>query len=213
MASRAAGCRTSLNQIADLHMTPALQARAIADLDHPDPDVVIGAIQTLEQHGSPAALEPLRAAFQRWHVAWAGRESELEYSQTVERPHARQSMVEETFRQAIGAGRSWLARTSDLRDLQSLCVTENCRIQTGYMIQDDDTRIKLWDITEPGESQIELAQYRFVSLAALEEKLAQYPRGTLLTLERLGAESAEMSEAIAEIMAFAGSHGLSLKTR
>ena len=147
MTSRATGCWRSLNEIADLRMTPVVQTRAIADLDHPDPEVVMGAIQTLGRHGSPAALEPLRAAFQRWHVAWAGRASELEYSGAVERPHARQSMVEDAFRQAIGTGRNWLARTSDLRDLQALCVTENCRTQTGHMIQDDDTRIKVWDIT------------------------------------------------------------------
>jgi hypothetical protein len=213
MTSRATGCRTSLNQIAELRMTPAVQARAIADLDHPDPDVVIGAIQALGHHGSPAALEPLRAAFQRWHVKWAGRASELEYRQAVERPHARQAMVEDTFRQAIGAGRSWLMRATELRDLQSLCVTENCRTQTGFMIHEDDTRIMVWTINEPGESDIELAQYRFKSMAALEEKMARYPRGTSLTLQRHATENGDVTAAMAEIIAFAGSQGLSIKVR
>ncbi len=63
MTSRATGCWRSLDQIAALQMTPVVQARAIADLDNSDPDVVIAAIQTLGRHGSPAALEPLRMAF------------------------------------------------------------------------------------------------------------------------------------------------------
>jgi hypothetical protein len=213
MTSRATGCWKSLNQIADLRMTPAIQARALADLDHPDPDVVIAAVETLGQHGSPSALEPLRAAFQRWHVAWDGRAPELEYSRTVERPHARQAMVEDAFRQAIGAGRNWLVRAAELRDLQSLCVTQNCRTQTGFMIHEDDTTIVVWSINEPGESDIELAQYRLKSVAALEEKLARYPRGTALTLQRHAAEDGEVTAALAEITAFAASHGLSIKAR
>jgi hypothetical protein len=190
-----------------------VQARAIADLDHPDADAVIAAVQTLGQHGSPAALEPLRAAFQRWHVTWTGRAPELEYSRTVERPHARQAMVEDAFRQAIGAGQRWLMRATDLRDLQSLCVTQNCRTQTAAMIHEDDTTIMLWAIDEPGGSDIELAQYRFKSVAALEEKMARYPRGTSLTLQRQAAQDGDVTAALAEIKAFAASHGLSIKTR
>ena len=146
MTSRATGCWRSLNQIAALRMTPAVQTRAIADLDNPDADGVIAAIQTLGQHGSPAALEPLRLAFQRWHATWADRAAELAYSGAVERPNARQAMVEDAFRQAIGTGRNWLLRAGELRELQSLCVTDNCRTQTGLMIHDDDTRIMLWDV-------------------------------------------------------------------
>ena len=122
-------------------------------------------------------------------------------------------MVEDAFRQAIGAGRNWLVRAAELRDLQSLCVTENCRTQTGHMIQEDDTRIMVSAISEPDDSDIELAQYRFKSIAALKEKLARYPRGTSLTLQRRPVEDADVTAALAEIMAFAASQGLSIKPR
>src|SRR5258706_10115671 len=92
-------------------------------------------------------------------------------------------MVEDAFRQPIGGGQGWLTRAGELRELQSLCVTDNCRTQTGYMIHEDDTKIGLWDINEPDESAIELAQYRFTSIAALKEKLARYPRGTAFILQ------------------------------
>jgi hypothetical protein len=213
MTSRATGCRRFLNQIADLRMTPVVQSRAIADLDNPDPDVDIAAIETLGQHGSPAALEPLHAAFQRWHATWNGRAAELEFSHAVERPSARQAMVEDAFRQAIGAGQGWLTRASELRQLQSLCVTDNCRTQTGYMIHEDDTRIMVWSISEPDESQIELAQYRFTSIAALKEKLARYPQGTAFTLERGANEASDFTATTSDLMAFATSRGLAIKER
>lgn len=47
MASRATGCWRFLNQIADARMSPALEKRAIADLDSADPDAVMAASQTL----------------------------------------------------------------------------------------------------------------------------------------------------------------------
>jgi hypothetical protein len=213
MTSRETGCWRALDRIAALRMTPVVQARAIADLDHADPEVVIAAIQTLGQFGSPAAFEPLRLAFQRWHATWANRAAELAYSRAVERPNAGQAMVEDAFRQAIGTGRSWLLRAAELRELQSLCVTDNCRTQTGYMIRWDDTTIKLWRIADPDESHIELAQYRFTSLAALKEKLARYPRGTAFTVQRNATETGHVTAAIAELMAFAASQGLSIKAR
>jgi hypothetical protein len=213
MTSRATGCWRSLNQIAALQMTSVVQARAIADLDNSDPDVVIGAIQTLGQHGSPAALEPLRMAFQRWHATWADRAAELAYSRAVERPNARQAMVEDAFRQAIGTGQGWLVRVGELRELQSLCVTDNCRTQTGHMIHEDDTRIMLWAINEPDESHIELAQYRFTSIAALEERLARYPRGTAFILQRSANEPGDVTAVITRLMAFVASRGLSIKER
>jgi hypothetical protein len=212
MASRVTGCWRSLNQIADAHMSPALEKRAIADLDNADPDAVIGAIQTLGRHGSPGALEPLRAAFQRWHATWSGRQEELTYSHAVERPNAKQSMVEDAFRQAIGAGDNWLLRASDVRELQSLCVTDGCRTQTRYMIHDDDTRIMLWAVSEPDESNIELAQYRLTSLTALEAKLALFPRGTTFTVERAD-QAGDVSAAVTAVKAFASAHSLAVRER
>jgi hypothetical protein len=213
MTSRETGCWRFLNQIAALRMTPVVQTRAIADLGNPDPDVVIAAIQTLGQHGSPAALEPLRMAFRRWHATWADRAAELASSRAVERPNARQAMVEDAFRQAIGTGRGWLVRAGELRELQSLCVTDNCRTQMGYMIHEDDTRIIMWSIIEPDESQIELAQYRFTSIAALKEKLARYPPGTAFILQRSANDASDFTATISDLMAFAASRGLSITER
>jgi len=210
MTSRATGCWRSLNEIAALQMTPVVQRRAIADLDNPDPDAVIAAIQTLGRHGSPAALEPLRMAFERWHTSWADRAAELAYSHAAERPNARQAMVEDAFRQAIGAGQRWLMRADDLRELQSLCVTSGCRQQIGYMIHDDDTRIMLWGINDSEESNIELAQYRFSSIKALEEMLARYPRGTVFVVQRTN-QAGDVTAAISELLTFAASHGLLIK--
>src|SRR5207248_11547090 len=51
-SSSRSGCRTSLAAVAELRMTPMVEARAIVDLEDSDPDVVIAAIDTLGRHGS-----------------------------------------------------------------------------------------------------------------------------------------------------------------
>jgi hypothetical protein len=212
IASRAGtGCRTRLAPVADLRMTSIVEARAIADLDGSDPDVVIGAIETLGRHGSPAALGPLRAAFERWHGTWNGRAFELLYSHGADRPHARQAMVEDAFRQALGRGQGWLTRSSELHELEALCVTDNCRAQTSITINAaDDTRITIWRVDEPGDSLIQLAQYQFPSISALEQKLAQYPRGASLTLDVDALDARVAAGVVSRIRTFGNTHGIAV---
>jgi hypothetical protein len=211
--SRVTGCwQTLLGDVANQHMTATLQQRAIAALADSDPEILIDAIKTLGQHGTSAALAPLGTAFQRWHDAWADRAAELVYSRVVDRPNARQGMVEDAFRQAIGAGQGWLMRADDLHELQSLCVTENCRQQIGYMIQSADTLIRPWSVDTP-DFNVELAQYRFTSLRSLEEMLARYPRGTAFVVDRGQNTGANAAAVIAELTTFAASHGLSINPR
>jgi hypothetical protein len=210
MNSRATGCWLFLSQVPGMRLPPGAEGRAIAELDHADPEVVTAAIRMLGRHGSAAALAPLRAAFQRWNAAWTGRAAELVYSQAVERANVKQAMVEEAFRHAIGAGQGWLLRAAQVRELQALCVTDNCRAQTRNMVHDDDTKIMAWRVAEPDGSDLELAQYRFTSIAKLKEMLARYPRGTAFTLQRAGDETGEVTAAITDLIAFAAAQGLSL---
>jgi hypothetical protein len=213
LGSRAStGCRTSLASVAALRMTPTVEARAIADLDDIDPDVVIAAIETLGRHGSPAALAPLRGAFEQWHATWDGRASDLQYSRAADRPHARQAMVDDAFRQALGRGQGWLTRSSELRELGALCVTESCRTQISIMLDAaDDTRIIILRVDEPGDSLIQLAQYQLHSISALEQKLAQFPRGASFTLHVRALDAEIGAAVVSKILAFADTHGIAVK--
>jgi hypothetical protein len=193
-------------------MTPTVEeARAIADLENADPDAVIAAAETLGRHGSPSALEPLRAAFARWHATWDGRGADLQHSHVVDRPHARQAMVEDAFRQALGHGQAWLTRSSELHELRALCVTDNCRTQIdNMMIAADNTRVTISRLDEPGDSLITLAHYQLRSIAALEQKLAQYPRGTSFTLDLRALDAGTATAVAAEISRFAAAQGFAV---
>jgi hypothetical protein len=175
LASRAAtGCHGFvLRDVAALRMTPAVEAAAIAHLDDPDPQVVVSAAETLGRHGSKAAAPPLRAQFERWRRTWDGRQEELRHTWADDRPNAMQGMVEATFLQALARGQAWLTDADGVRDLRSLCVTDNCRTQADSLIDAaDDTTIRIAQLDHRDAAVIILAQYQLPSIPALEQKLA-----------------------------------------
>ncbi len=127
----------------------------------------------------------------------------------VERPHARQAMVESAFQQALGTGQQWLTTSTELRVLGGLCVTENCRTLTAHLARAaDDSRIVILRVDEPDSSLVHLAQYSFQSITALQEKLAQYPRGASFTLDVGALDPAMATSVVSRIRRFALNHGV-----
>ena len=123
-----------------------------------------------------------------------------------------QGMVEFTFLQALGRGQAWLTTQADLRELRTLCVTDNCRTQADHMIDAaDDTRITIFRIENPGDASVRLAQYELTSISALERKLAQYPKGTGFTLDVSPLDPQIAPVAVAEMMRFAKAQGLTMR--
>jgi hypothetical protein len=215
MASRGTtGCyTTALRDVARLRMTPAMEAAAVAHLDDPDPQVAIGAADTLGRYGSGASVQPLRARFERWHRAWEGRQEEFRYSHVADRPNAVQGMVEVTLLQALGQGQGWLTDEPGLRELRTLCVTDNCRAHADSMIGSaaGETRITIARVSDPDDSTIMLAQYHLASIAALERKLAQYPKGTIFTIDVSALDPQMARVVVSEVKKFAETHGITIR--
>ena len=210
---RITGCYTAaLRGVATLRMTPVVEALAVAHLEDPNPQVVINAAETLGRYGSPASAQALRAQFDRWHRAWEGRQDELGYSRTEDRPNAMQGMVEHAFLQALGRGQGWLTEDADLRELRTLCVTDNCRTQADQIIAAaGDTRITISRVDDPDNSIVSLAQYQLVSISALRQKLAQYPKGTSFTLDVSALDPQIAPVVVSDLMKLAAAQGITVR--
>ena len=214
LASRATtGCYTvALREVAKLRMTPGVEALAVAHLDDPDPQVVINAAETLGRYGSAASAQALRAQFDRWHRAWEGRQDELGYSRTQDRPNAMQGMVEHAFLQALGRGQAWLTGDADLRELRALCVTDNCRTQADQIVgAAGDTRITISRVDDPDNSVVSLAQYQLAAISALRQKLAQYPKGTSFTLDVSALDPQIAPVIVSDLMKLASAQGITVR--
>jgi hypothetical protein len=207
------GCyHRALRDVATLRMTPGVEATAVAHLDDPDPQVVISAAETLGRYGSRASAQRLRAQFERWHGAWEGRQEELRFSRAEDRPNTMQGMVEFAFLNALGRGQAWLTDSGDVRALRMLCVTDNCRTQADHMIAAaDDVRIGILRVDNPDNSLVTLAQYQLNSIASLEQKLAQYPKGTTFTLDVSTLDPQIAGVVVSEVTKFTDAQGITMR--
>ena len=114
--------------------------------------------------------------------------------------------------EALATGKSWL---SDKTRLQRLSLTKVRRIQRrldGYVKiwEDPVLTISIRHSPGPYPFHARVAQYEFQSMAALKEKLAQFPSGTkfLLTISPIGSPAGDKT--LAELRTFLGSHGMSV---
>ncbi|MDE3165701.1 MAG: hypothetical protein KGN36_07845, partial [Acidobacteriota bacterium] len=181
---------------APLAMSPELEQYMAAYLMHSDVFVKTTAARMLGRYGSPTALPALWDALRYFRDWWKGRESELA-------GNGEGVALEAALRNAIARGRNWVTLPPDLRLIQTLCSSEQCRSETrSDLLEWEGTpRIRLSQGMGGGAR---VAQYGDLEdLAAVEAKLAQFPRGTKFTRDATGPDADSLRR-------FAAAHGLVL---
>src|SRR5205823_1341561 len=161
------------------------------------------AAQVLARHGTAAAAAPLWEAFRYFHDYWKGKGEELaQNGQGVG--------LEVDLRNAIARGRGWLATETDLRLIESLCTSGRCIQETRQDLEYVKPPLGIEIMMQPSGISGKIAQYYGLEdAAAMESKLAQFPRGTRFVLYAPGGEAAKAS---AEIRRFAMEKGLVVTT-
>jgi hypothetical protein len=202
------GCyRSVLLDVAKLRVSPELEAAAITHLADSSPQVKANAAEMLGRYGSPAAAGPLRAAFERWHAAWAGRADDLRLRVTQPAPEREQSMVESRVFAALAAGQEWLTTARDIGILRRLCVTDGCQASADGMLAAAEGRDIHVVMLDADTASITIAQYQLDSITDLERKLAQYPAGTSFRLKVWGPRDVQTS-VFERIQQSARAHGI-----
>ena len=183
-----------------LAMAAPIERFMEAYLMHSDVFVKTAAAHQLGIYGSPAAVSSLWDAFRYFHDYWKGKEPELE--QNGEGAH-----LEVELRNAIARGRHWLATETDLRTIESLCISRQCRGETLQDLSAWQRPLRI-ELAGSGDGwRAAVAQYWLTSLAELEGKLAQFPRGTQFALPANQADG----DTVAELRRFAAGRGLVLE--
>ena len=183
-------------------MGPVLEKYMTAYLMHRTVNLKKAAVQSLGRFGSPAALAPLWDTLRYFHEYWKGKAAEL--AQNGEGVG-----LEVELRNAIARGRYWLATDTDLRTIESLCVSERCVAETQQDLGAWQKPLRL-EVSQTGGFHGTVAQYYgFATVADMEEKLGQFPQGTQFALSAGGG----VNEAAAEIRKYAAGCGLVIAAR
>ena len=181
-------------------MGPVLEKYMAAYLMGPTVQLKKAAAQSLGKFGSPEALAPLWDALRYFHDYWKGKAADLARNGEGEG-------LEMELRNAIARGRHWLATDTDLRLMESLCVSERCVAETQ---RDLGTWQRPLRIELRGPRSWTVAQYYDLETPAdIEEKLGQFPKGTQfeLTADRGASEAAD------EIRKYGAARGLTIVPR
>jgi len=161
------------------------------------------AAQQLGRYGSPAAVWALWDAFRYFHDYWKGKPAEL----------TQNSDEEVGLRNAIARGRHWLATETDLRTIESLCISERCVYETEQDLEAWRPPLKIEVSGWPGVgARGQVAQYHMIeSIEALEEKLGQFPKGTQFVLMADG-DGVDGATTV-RLRNYAAAHGLTVVSR
>jgi hypothetical protein len=212
MAARGEGfnaCNHSLlTEIAHLQNDSILQDIAIRSLDDRDPQVVGNAAAYLMEYGSAFAEDLLWARFTSWSDRWKGRESELLYRPERSPEGQYEAGAGFNLMEALATAHGWLADEVKLRRLVDLSIGLQQRQQAEqYIVQ---WRIRPWSIQfiPIDKGQFQIVQYHERSVIGAEEKLLQFPRGSVFHWAGGGAEAE--AKAFQEISHFATEHGIKL---
>jgi hypothetical protein len=188
------------NRTPHLAMNRALEQYIAAYLMHSDVYLKSTAAQVLARYGTASTLPQLWDALRYFHDYWKGKDEELAQN-------GQSAGLEVDLRNSIARGRGWLVTETDLHLIESLCISDRCRQETRQDLEHWKPPLRIEVMTQ---FSARVAQYYGLeSIAAMESKLTQFPRGTRFVLYAPGGQSAKTS---VEIRRFATEKGLVVTT-
>jgi hypothetical protein len=177
---------STLSDVARLHMSAQLQEAAFKALEEDDVEMVANAAGVLAQFGQAEAEDQLWRRLERWHEQAEPRAQALRKQNpgipALGAPAlSGEVAIEQALRTAISFGQAWLTGPEKLKRLRSLCVSDDCRKEVDNVDRTWDRKQEIhispgYDLNHP--YSFTLAQYQPTSIAALKQKLLQFPRGT-----------------------------------
>jgi hypothetical protein len=194
--------------VARRRFSPEVEQSAIAHLDDPDLEVAADAAGTLGAYGSPAAEQPLWDRFQKWHQAWAGRAAELPNGVGNVFTNGLQTALEMALVNALATAKSWFTGPEMLQRTKALCVSQLARGQVDNMLNTlSSTPLIGVNTFGDGNFAGNVCQYQADSVKALEEKLAQFPSGTMFSVQLNGSDPQELKKILNKLQSVTEEHG------
>jgi hypothetical protein len=204
-------CRGELlTKIGDYVHGPLLTQMAIAALQEEDPYVVMDAAKYLTNFGDKTAKKPVLARLEQWHRKWVGRESELDNPRPNDRELWDEISLGGTLGNALIEGHGWLANQEDFALAERLCLTKQVCDPLKSIRMHSQPPYRVYIQTSSLAPSYGVAQYQLATTDQLDEKLAQFPKGTKFELIRNRTKSSDERAAEEEAAAIFKRNGMTL---
>jgi len=190
---------------------PKVESIAIRALDDPLPEVVRDAAGALQKYGSAKAEGALWARLKKFHEQWKDREGELHNRLDMPQDLIAQVGLEQELAYAITNAQAWIVSDGDIERLRELVGPQEQVQLNGLldMVKQGSHSVIL--IFSPQETvQFVVDRYTGNGMAALNEKLAEFPAGTRFEASTTVAERGRHAAEFDELEAAAAADGLSL---
>ena len=191
---------------------PKLEQIAIVALNDPSPEVARNAAEALGKYGSGKAEAALWARLEKFHEQWKDRADELHYRLGAKPEVLAEVGLEQVLVQAISSGQGWFATEDTIAKLKDLATPQMQAELDGVLqeIQSGEYGLNLnwWP---EGTLNYSVGRYSGKGIAALKQKLAQFPSGAHLNLITTIAERDRHRTEFAEVEDAAAANALVLQ--
>lgn len=185
-----------VHRLSRIEWSRALQDTTVAYVAGPEPHRADRAVMLLGTHADAEVLPAL----------WK-RLASLKRSKPAE--GSPEANLHRRLREIIATSKGWTLTTQELEPLAKHCYDEACRRDVARYLSswnDGKPSFVMWSHAANGEVTGSLGQYRFRTVAELQQKMLQLPRGTVLMW---GTKPDEVDDAIlAQVDAWADERGV-----
>jgi hypothetical protein len=211
----ATGCyKFQFAALDDYIRRPKLEQIAIAALHDPSPEVVRDAAQALSRYGSAKTEASLWARLESFHDHWKDKQDVLHYRPGVEPDLLAEIGLEQVLVQAITNGQSWFITEESVNKLKEMASPQVQTELDGVMLEiqrgEYGLNLNWWP---DGALNYSVGRYTGRTMAALKEKLAQFPSGAHLDLVTTTAELERHRAEFVEVENAAAAAGLTLRVQ
>lgn len=188
---------TLLSALARRGYAKFAEPELIATLDSKHVFNATMAARELSRYGSKAAESALHRRLRTLSKRWKGKSKELAPPLIGKSAAGEDGQLERELWLAVVNGRGWLTDLAAMRRLQSLVVSEQEREQLQYRIKDwESGRFAFrWTELDSGAVDARIAHYDLDSVEAVEQKVAQFPRGSKFEWRPYDDDPAEFERA------------------
>ncbi|MGB7846497.1 MAG: hypothetical protein WBL63_12845 [Candidatus Acidiferrum sp.] len=206
-------CNRSVFQfIAPYETDPLLTEAAIATLNDPDPQVINDALIYLMSYGDKSSEEPLWNRYVAWSEQWRGHEDVLEAREAGSPGNWADIGLGENLARALIANQGWLADDGLISRVLQLCVGKQMCDQVKQTAESAKAKPFFVSAFKRGSLQnFQIAQYSAKSLELLDEKIAQFPRGSKFVLADSPPNTEDQRHLEDQVKALFEKHGMVLE--